>query len=159
MRDLLATGREPSTAEIETIVERITTAPFNPREIAVDPGLVGQVYLGAVIPSRAQASLAHLWKRVLIDEQWDEGTTEDQYLSDIRTSMRYGRPQLMIAVIRESPSAGILTANMTPTARLGANAGPLVFVGYSVNGGMISTGYQTVSRTRVRLPERARWLS
>jgi hypothetical protein len=159
IRDLLISGREPTPAEVQRVVERIASAPFNPREIAVDPDLIGRDYLGQRIPAHAPASLAHLWKRVLVDEQWAEGTTIDEYLADLRISMRDGQPQVMIAVIRDSPSAGVLALNQVPAERRGLNAGPLVFVGYSVNGGMITTGYQTVDQSRIRLPRNARWLS
>jgi hypothetical protein len=159
IRALLDSGRQPTTEEIQAILQRLASAPFNPREIPVDVALVGRTYLGQVIPARAEASLAHLWKRVLIDEQWAAGTTVNQYLADLRASVLSGQIRIMIAVIRESPSAGALAPNLTPSERLGPNAGPLVFVGYSVNGGMITTGYQTVNQQSLRLPGNARWLS
>jgi hypothetical protein len=159
IRELLASGRRPTDSEIQLVIERIATAPFNDREIPVDADLVGRDYLGQLIPSRAEASFAHLWKRVLVDEQWAGGTTVEEYLADLRASVFGERVQAVIAVIRESPSAGVVAVNLTPAARRGPNAGPLVFVGYSVNGGMITTGYQTVDRAGIRLPRNARWLS
>jgi hypothetical protein len=159
IRELLASGRQPTTSEIQLAVERIGTAPFNRREIQVDTDLVGRRYLGQPIPVRAETSLAHLWRRALVDEQWTEGTTVEEYIADLRASVLRGQARVVIAVIRESPSAGALALNLTPADRRGPNAGPLVFVGYSVNGGMITTGYQTVDQTRIRLPGNARWLS
>jgi hypothetical protein len=72
------------------ILERISTAPFNERDIAVDLGTVGREYLGQIIPLRAEARLVHLWKRVLVDEQWADRTTVDEYLGDLRASMLGG---------------------------------------------------------------------
>jgi hypothetical protein len=159
LRELLASGRAPTAAEVHLVVDHIATAPFNSREIAVDPEIIGQGYLGQRIPARASASLAQLWKRVLIDEQWSDGTTVEEYIADLRTSASDGMPKVMIAVIRESPSAGILAVNLTPDERRGPNAGSLMFIGYSVNGGMITTGYQTDDLTRIKLPGSARWLN
>lgn len=159
IRELLVSGRRTSDHEIRTILERIASAPFNSREIAVNNALVEQEYLGLRIPHRAEASLAHLWKRVLVDEQWAEGTTVDEYVADIRASARDVNARLVIAVIRDSPSAGVLAPNRSPLQRRGPNAGPLLFVGYSVNGGMITTGYQTADQAHVRLPVNARWLN
>jgi hypothetical protein len=159
IRELLTSGRYPTADELRLVIERIGTAPFNERELPVDVDLVGREYLGQRILTRAEANLVHLWKRVLVDEQWAYGTTLDEYLADLWASVLGGNAQVMIAVIRESPSAGVLAENLTPVARRGQTAGSLVFVGYSANGGIITTGYQTVDRTRIRLPRNARWLN
>ena len=159
IREVLQSGRHPTDEEIQAMLERIGTAPFNRRDIAVDPDLVGREYLGQVIPVRAEARLAHLWKRVLVDEQWAVGTTVDEYLGDLRSAIFGGSVQVMIAVIRESPSAGVLAPNRMASSRRAANTGPLLFVGYSVNGGMITTGYQRFDRNHIRLPGNARWLN
>ena len=159
IRELLISGRRATDDEIRSLLRRIGTAPFNSKDIAVDGDLVGIEFLGQMIPERAEALCAHLWKRVLVDEQWAEATTADEYLADLRRSIADVSARIVIAVIRGSPSAGILAPNRTPIGRRGANSGAFVFVGYSVNGGMITTGYQTLDQTRIRLPRNARWLN
>jgi hypothetical protein len=158
IRALLDTGRTANQNDLDTIRRRIAGAPFNVRPIAVPSSLVGHVYRGQVIPSVADSLSVHLWRRVLVDEQWAPGTTSADYLDDLRRAVREPGARLAIYLLRQSPQAIVVGPSSVPEARRGPRAGAWIVVPYSVNGGMLTSGYQVHDLASVTLPSRTRWL-
>jgi hypothetical protein len=159
VRELLVTRRAVESNEVEMILHRIATAPFNTRPLAVDANLVGSSYLGRVLPERADSLSAHVWRRVLMDEQWAMGTTADEYLDDLHQAVQAPGTRLAIYSLRQSPHAVVIGPNSVPPHRRGQRTGALIVVPYSVNGGMLTSGYQVHDLASVSLPPSTRWLT
>ena len=84
--------------------------------MAVPSALIGRVYLGQTIPPVADSLSVHLWRRVLIDQQWVPGTTHAEYLDDLRHSVREPGARLAIYLLRQSPQAVVIGPTSIPGA-------------------------------------------
>ena len=80
IRDLIRGHRAAAPDAIEQIVERMATAPFEPRDLRVKVRHRGLRLHGRVLGAREPSLFYHLVQRVAIDEQWAARTTADQYL-------------------------------------------------------------------------------
>ncbi len=160
IRELIDTGRQATEAEIGRIIERMATAPFDPRVRPVPVKDRGLAYQGRVLGEREDSLFYHLVKRVRIEETWPDGTTADQYLADLRQAVR--APTARLALYKER--GGHIAAIITPTstvlreARRGPQAYPNLLVIYSADRGIIVSGYQFSTFARARIPQEARWL-
>src|SRR4051794_34945686 len=88
IREMIASGRAATAGEIAAIVERMASAPFHPRVVPVGMKYQGLPYLGRALSNREQALFFHLTLRVVYDEQWRMGTTEREYVEDLRRAIR-----------------------------------------------------------------------
>jgi hypothetical protein len=158
IRELLATGREATTAEIDQIAERLGTAPFDGRVVPVSLRHRGLAYQGRTLGGREATLWLHLTLRVVYDEQWAPGTTVAEYLSALREAIRAPSARLVIYTRRGGRIASILTPNAIPAHRLGAKPETWVCVVYAVDRGTILSGYQASSPRAVSIPGDARWL-
>lgn len=70
IRELIQTGRAATEDEIERIVERMATAPFDTRIVRVRVAARGVSYRGQTLGARADSLTFHLVKRVALDRQW-----------------------------------------------------------------------------------------
>ena len=160
IRDLIETGRRVTPEEIERIIERMATAPFEPRVRRVRPRERGASYLGQTLGAQARSLAYHLIKRVVLEKQWAEGTTEEQYLSDLRRAVR--SPDARLAVYRRQ--TGAIAATLCPTStalppvRRGADAVGLLLVVYSADRGIMISGYQISALDQANIPQEALWL-
>lgn len=160
IRELIRTGRPATPEEVERIIERMATVPFNPRQRRVRGEERGASYQGYTLGAREEALRYHLIKRVVIEKQWAEGTTEEQYLADLRRAVSSSAARLVVFERR----GGFLAATITPTdlvipvARHGSRSLPVMLVIYAADRGIIVSGYQFSSLETVRIPEEARWL-
>jgi hypothetical protein len=159
IRDLIDTGRQATAEEIAQILDRMATAPFEPREAPVPAALQGTSYLGRPLGNRASALLVHLVQRVLVEEQWSYGTTEHDYLSDLRQAVQGPPARLVIYRRRGGHIAGVFLANVVPPGRRGPKTLLWLYVVYSADRGIIVSGYQVSSLQEVRMPGDARWLT
>ncbi len=160
IRELLQSGRQATAAEVEQILERMVSAPFNTASVRVPPGERGTSYQGRTLGASAPSIEYHLAKRVVIEQQWAPGTTAAEYLEDLRRAIR--DPAARLAVYGRWGDH--LAATVTPTGRVldAARQGPRreaqLFVVYSADRGMIVTGYQFSTLAAVGIPAGARWL-
>ncbi len=161
VEELIATGRAPERTEIDQIIERIATAPFEPREIRAPLPerhlTYGQYSLAGPVPSLVY----HLIKRVVVERQWTPGTTAQLYVRDIRHAVRHPTARLVIYTRRGGTIATALvpTALVVPVARRGRRALRNIAVVYSVDRGAIITAYQYTDETTISIPRDARWLT
>lgn len=134
IRDLIRTGREARIEEIGQITKRMTEVRF---------------------PSGS----AHLAKHVA-DEQWMVGMTEQEYLSDLQQAIQDETARLAVYERRGGNIALILaeTEHIVDERRRGPYWEPLLAVVYSADRGIIVTGYQASSLSRIALPKDVRWL-
>lgn len=158
IHDLIATRHMATDDEIAEIIARIASAPFDPRVVPVKPEYRGLTYLGRVLGEREATLFWHLVRRVRTDRQWVEGTTEDQYLLDIRQALTNPVARVLVYERRGGPIAAILAPNTVPPSRLSAKSEPLFVVPHSADRSTILSGYQTRGVSELRIPGEARWL-
>ena len=160
IRELIRARRDATTREIEEIIERVATAPFNPGRERVPTAERGLVYRGRIIRRDEDSLFRHLVKRVLLDRQWPVGTTEDQYLADLRGAVRASSVRLAVYQRRDGCMAATLAHTdeaMLPVQR-GAAWLPELLVVYSADRGMLISGYQVSGLETTGVPKGARWL-
>jgi len=159
IRDLVDTRRPATAAEIEQILQRLETAIFDRRMRPVPAALRGRVYRGHVAGAREPALYIHLLQRVLGDQQWAHGTTEAEYLADLRQGVRATGSRLVIYHARAGAIALTFGPNSVPAARQGAKAQPWLVVVYSADRGTLISGYQASGLPAVRISGDAQWLT
>ena len=138
----------------------MATAPFS-REIRRVPKKDrGYSYQGHVLGARTDSLTYHLIKRVVIEEQWIEGTTAPQYIADLRRAVRSRAIRLAVYVSGEDHRVAVIarTDRAVPPVRRGPRPEELLLVVYSANRGIIVTGYQVSSVAATSIPPGATWL-
>lgn len=160
IRDLVARQREATDREIDQLIERMATAPFNPGTVGVRLEERGATYQGQTLGPAADSLTYHLVKRVVLEEQWAGGTTAAQYLEDLRRAVRSPYTRLVLYARRGGPLASTITptAHVLPPERRGARSLPLLLVVYSVQRSAIISGYQFSTLAAIGVPAEARWL-
>jgi hypothetical protein len=159
IRELIETRRAATNDEVEQIVERMASAPFEPRDISVPSELRGKRYLGNQLGARAPVLLVHPMQRVMLDRQWADGTTEDEYLEDLRRAVRAPAAHVVVYERRGGHVAAVLAPNTIPANRRGLDALPWIYVVHSADRGTMISGYQATSLQAISIPEDARWLT
>lgn len=159
IREIIVADRQASPEEIGDIVERIASAPFDPRpDVVVATKDRGLSYLGHVLGPRAPALTYHLAKRVIDDRQWAFGTTAADYLADLHAAVRSFDTRFALYRRRGGHMAACLAANRVVPRRLGPDSERFVLVVFSADRGTIITGYQTSFELPANIPEDALWL-
>jgi len=102
----------------------------------------------------------HLAQRVAAEGQWIIGTTAVQYVDDLRRAVRWPGARLAIYPRRAGAIAAIVnqTSDIVPQSRLGPRALRGLLVVYSVDRGILNSGYQSSTFDEVSIPEDALWL-
>ena len=95
IRELVRTGRAATVQEIQQIIERMITVPINPERIRVPMRHRGLTYQGHSLAARDDSLIYHLTRRVL-DGQWADGTTAEQYVADLRRAIRLPDARLTV---------------------------------------------------------------
>lgn len=160
IRELVRSGRPATDDEIQRLIERIATVPFEPRDLRVRVRHRGIQYEGHVLAARSPSLIYHVVKRVLVEEQWADGTTPEEYLGDLRRavhspSVRLGVYERQGGPIATTPAR---TQELVSMERQGSGMLPLLLVVYSADRGIIVTGYQISGLETADIPEDARWL-
>lgn len=160
IRELNQSGRPSELGEIDQILDRMAVAPFDSRIVRALPTERGFNYHGRVVQQRDEALFVHLIRRVMGNGQWTDATSQQDYLDDLRRSIRAPKARLALYQRR----GGYLAATLTPTAdvipaiRRGPRSRVELWVVYSADRGIILTGYQVSSRDEVSIPKDTRWL-
>jgi hypothetical protein len=147
-------------ADVDAIVDRIATAPFNHRPMRVRTRDRGMAYGGIVLGSMADPLDIHLVKRAFTERQWITGTTADEYLADLRLSARHPRAQVFVYERTADICAATIspTLEVVPDRRLGPVWLPHLFVVYSAVHSVVKTAYMYSETSELDLPEAIRWL-
>lgn len=144
---------------IVLIVDRVAIARFDTRPVRVRPDLRGLVYRGRKVGSWDDALFYHLAQRVVTDGQWAYGTTEAEYLEDLRAAVRHPSAQIGVGTPSGSePLVYCLSENVVPEERRGENGEALMFVLYGIGSGAIITGHQASSMEAIDFAKNVRWL-
>jgi hypothetical protein len=160
IRELVETSRGVKPGDVERILERIATAPFDSRVVRVPIDERGVEYGSRRLLPWDDSLFVHLVRRVVLDQEWVMGTSADEYVRDLQRAARVGGVHLAIYTRRGGSIAGILapTSIVVPAVRLGPGALPELFVVYSADRGVIVSGYQVLSRNELAIPGDAQWL-
>ena len=159
IREFLDPLRVPTDREIGKILNHVAKAPFRSGRIRVDEDLLVAVFSGRTLDKREPSLTVHLAKRVVVEEQWAIGTTEEQYVADLHSIVDDAELRMVVYRSRDGQcKLGLLAPNRLPRERLGGNSEKLLWVVYSANYGTITTGYQVSSVDRITIPKGARWL-
>jgi len=139
--DLVASERKASHSEIKKIIAHIAQAPFSHHPIKIDRRLVGRAYLGQVLEptTRLPSIEAHLLKRVYVEQQWNEETTLEKYVSHLRQAVKHPASLIWTYEHRGIPCVGILSPSHVQNA---PNPEKFIFVVYNAGFGVIMTGFQ-----------------
>lgn len=160
MRELIRTGRQATPEEVERIVNRVATAVFNPAPVRVPTKERGLSYQGITLEAQAPSIEYHLVKRVMVECQWADGTTTEQYVDDLRRVALY--PPAMLAIYQRHGEHHVMiladTKDALPVSHLGSRPEPATVVIYSADRGIIVTGYQALGLETLNIPKELRWL-
>ncbi|MBA2714440.1 MAG: hypothetical protein H0U55_12915 [Rubrobacteraceae bacterium] len=152
-------GRRASEAEIQAIRDRLTSVGF-PERVRIPLASRGLSASGYTLGRREDSLIHHLVRRIVLDEQWTDGTTPEQYLADLRASIKdnsarfgVGKPQG-----NSAPLVYVFAGNLVPQQRRGRRDDPFLFVLYGVADGVIITGHMVSGADAVRKADDFRWL-
>ena len=147
-------------ADVAAIVARIASAPFSRRVVRVPRLDRGLTYRHISLGTTADSLDYHLAKRVRAERQWEDGTLENDYLSDLRAAVRHRQARLLIYERTGDLCAATISPAIAvvPVHRLGQEWQPYLLVVYSALHGTVRTGYMFSSLVTLDLPESARWL-
>jgi hypothetical protein len=151
---------EASPEDVDRIVQRMATAPFNQHPTRVPLRDRGTVYGSIVLRRLADPLEVHLVKRVVVEEQWAFGTTMDEYLADLRSAILHDRASLLVYERTNDLVAATMTPtdDVVPASRRGVNSEPNMLVVYSARHGSVLSAYMFSTVERLDLPEAIRWL-
>jgi hypothetical protein len=136
IREIIATRRPVLADETNAIVDRIASAPFDPRpDVPVPTPDRGLSYEGQILGARASALTYHLVKRVVSERQWAYGTSAEEYLADLRESARSPGARLAVYWRRGGHMAGILAENRVDPVRRGPEAQRWLLIVFSADRG------------------------
>jgi len=156
IREILRTRQAASREEADSILARVAAAPFM-GEVRVPPRHRGLRLGDREVRAREDSLFYHLAKRV--DEgQWAEGTTEEEYLEDLRSAAEDPAARLALYTLRGGTIAGVLADNPVPEGRRGPDSLGRLFVAYSADRATIVTGYQVSGEETLNLSEDPLWL-
>lgn len=158
-REWLNPERVPTEEEIKRILDHVAKAQFSTRVVPVDRRIVGQVFQGKRLAKNEPSILAHLAKRVLVERQWVDNVTPDEYVAHLRTAVLDAEARKVIYIGKDGRLyAGFLAINKLPAKLLADGSQDFVWVVYAADYGTIVTGYQVSGLEKINLPPDVRWL-
>ena len=158
IREIIRTRRPATDNEIEQIINRIADVPFNPDMVGVPRKHQGLRYQGRVVRKHDDSLFVHLVQRVLLEDQWKDGTSVEEYLGDLRAAILDTRARLLIYHRRGGSIAGVFVTNSVPIARRGRKHEPYLYVVYSADRGIIISGYQVSGVEQISISGEPLWL-
>lgn len=158
IQEILDAERRPTSQEVHAIRSHVSVAPFNQHSVRVTRNLRGVAFQGHRLGNRENSLLLHPAKRVLIDRQWSDGTTADQYLEDLREVVAQLESRLLVYRRDRSSIVAIYGPNRMPVHRRGARSLPSMYVVYSVDYRCLLTGYQISTINEADIPGDTLWL-
>lgn len=156
VRALIRTRGEVTPQEVDRIIERMATVPFM-GEVRISGAYRDATYLGHTLGRRSDSLFFHLVQRVK-QGQWADGTTELEFLEDLRRASRDPAARLVVYERRGGNIATIFVENRMPEDRRGEASLDYVAVVYSADRGRLISGYQASSLEELSLPENPIWL-
>src|SRR3954451_6406206 len=96
IRELIQGGRRANEQEVQRILDRLATVPFDPFVRSVRLRHRGLNYQGITLDARAPSLDYHLAQRVIVDQQWAMGTTGAAYVADLRNAVRHPTSELAL---------------------------------------------------------------
>lgn len=151
--------RRANEAEIQGLRNRLIGAGFL-EEVRIPPSSRGLSASGYTLGEREGSLVHHLVQRIVLDEQWADGTTPKQYLTDLRASINDSSARFGVGKPfgNSAPLVYVFADNLVPQWRRGRRDESLMFVLYGVADGVIITGHMVSSTDAVRKADDFRWL-
>ena len=120
IRSVVAGPRRPAPGNRAIVCARAAAAPLATRSVHVPPALRGVEYAGYCLGSMERSDVLHLVKRVVIDGQWENGTTVRSLLEDLHSLL--AGDDVRVAVYQDMGRTVALFhgANRIPAAHCGA---------------------------------------
>lgn len=159
---LLCAGERPAiTEDVTQILVQVAGASFGSAAVYVPVKHRGMTYHGRSLQRHEASRFYHLVKRVVIERQWAEGTTEEEYEDDLRRATSVTSARLAVYTRWRTPFAAVFVpvADVVPLPRRGPGACPWLVVIYSADRGARVTGYMFTSLAELDIPEDAVWLT
>jgi hypothetical protein len=100
----------------------------------------------------------HYYKRLVVSRQWSLTTTLPEFENDLRTALSDPQSRFVVYERGGLKHAGALCPNTIPTARLGVNAKPFIYIMYIVPTGVLLSGYQVDNSDMLSLGGNPIWL-
>jgi hypothetical protein len=156
IRELIATLRPATPGEVAAIIARMANVPFDRRVVKV-PLALREIIGGTT----ADSLTYHLTKRTVGEQQWADGTTAADYLDDLRRAVLSPTARFLAYARRGGDLAACFapTSAILPPERRGIRQEENLLVVYSVDRGLLLTGYQFSALAATGVPEDALWLN
>lgn len=151
--------RKANEAEIRAIRDHLTNAGFL-EKVRIPPSSRGLSASGYTLGRREVSLVHHLVRRIVLDEQWTDGTAPEEYLADLSASIQDGSARFGVGKPpgNRAPLVYVFADNLVPPGRRGRRAESLMFVLYGVADGVIITGHMVSGTDAVRKADDFRWL-
>lgn len=159
--EISESGREATDDEIRRIREHVAGVAFEPGGMTKAGGLVaGLSWQGRTIRSndRLENSVVHFLRHTVVQREWPEGTTLDGYAASLRQAIQ--DPEGGIAIERQHQQWQLSFISRAYAAA-GPDSGGWILVGYPLEYGYWSTGFQPdlgLRRITLNDSEGERWL-
>lgn len=159
IRAIILTRRQATPTEVDQIIGRIASAPFETKPVRV-PVQYRVAFQGRTLRNREPSVLVHFIKRTLAERQWHRETTQDDYLADLWHAARAPEARVLAYTRWGERFAATITPTerVVPRGRLGPEFCGNLLVVYSADRGMIRTGYMFTDLADLDLPEDVLWL-
>ena len=161
IRQTIAGKRGVREGDIEQLIERMATAPFNPDIVVVPRSMRGLAYRGDTLGGRAPSVPVHLIKRVLVERQWSNGTTVADYVDDLHRGVRHEAARHALFARRGGSMCVSIAAtdDVVPDESRGPGRESIHVVVYSADQSIIVSGYQASALGKVAIPGDVQWLN
>jgi hypothetical protein len=140
LQALVASPRQVTAAERTSIVRHIASAEFNRDGVTTEEQIRGLTYLGRTVEPWADSLFVHLVRRVLVQRQWADGTTEAMYLADLREAVLHTAADVRLGLASALPTVQITAPLTVPEERRGPRAQPWIVVIYAPNRDRLVSG-------------------
>lgn len=138
--ELIATGRQATSDEVDSIVTHVAQAPFATYLARVPKDLRALLTArGIHVPAKLPSVEWHLLKRIYADRQWPVGTTVDQYVDDLHRVVRHLDVRVWTYRYYGRPYAGFMAPSHV---RAVPRPQAFIYVAYDPQFSTITTGYQ-----------------
>lgn len=136
----------------------VASAPFSIRLVSVPVALRGQTFQGVQLEGKLPNDFLHLAKRILVEQQWGQGTTLDEYAVDLRSAILSEYSAIVFYNDQNENYIGFFKYSPLPPSRRGLAFRNFVYVVYTATWGAIKSGYQVTVKANFRVEENPLWI-
>lgn len=159
--EIAESGREATDNEIRRIREHVAGVGYEPGGMTKAGGPIdGLLWQGQAVRSndRIENAIVHFLRHAVAQREWPPGTTFDEYIASLRRAI--ADPNGWISIERPHRQWRLSFISRANDAA-GPDSGGWILVGYPIEYGYWSTGYQPtlgLRHIRLNVTEGERWL-